>query len=335
MEHQASPDLIFDTLTAYQKSAALKAAIDLDLFTALNDGPLRAEALAKKCNADPRGVRILSDYLVVHGLLLKRNGEYELTPDAKVFLSRKSPAYAGGAAEFLLSDELMGSFKKLSESARKGGTAVSEEGTIAPEHPVWCSFARAMGGLMFGPAQALAEMLKLDPSKPVKILDVAAGHGTWGICMAKRYAQARVVALDWKPVLEIARENATGAGVADRFSTIAGSAFDVDLGSDYDVVLVPNFLHHFSHGECVGFLRKVHQALRPGGRVAIVEFVPNEDRVTPPPAAAFSLVMLATTPRGDAYTFAEFRSMLKEAGFKEPEFQPLPASVNQVVTATK
>jgi len=335
MEHQPSPDLIFDTLTAYQKSAALKAGIDLELFTALDGGPLSAEELATKCKADRRGVRMLSDYLVVHGLLQKANQRYALTPDAQVFLSRKSPAYAGGAAEFLLSDELMASFKQLSESARKGGTAVSAEGTIAPEHPIWISFARAMGGLMFPPAQGVAEVLKLDPARPSKVLDVAAGHGTWGICVAKKYPQAMVVALDWKSVLEIARENATRAGVAERFSTIAGNAFEVDLGNDYDVVLIPNFLHHFSREECVQFLRKVHKALRTGGRVAIVEFIPNDDRVTPPPAAAFALVMLATTPRGDAYTFAEFSSMLKEAGFQKAESHSLPASVNQLVLATK
>ena len=188
---------------------------------------------------------------------------------------------------------------------------------------------------MFPPAQGVAEVLKLDPARPSKVLDVAAGHGTWGICVAKKYPQAMVVALDWKSVLEIARENATRAGVAERFSTIAGNAFEVDLGNDYDVVLIPNFLHHFSREECVQFLRKVHNALRTGGRVAIVEFIPNDDRVTPPPAAAFALVMLATTPRGDAYTFAEFSSMLKEAGFQKAESHSLPASVNQLVLATK
>jgi hypothetical protein len=69
--------------------------------------------------------------------------------------------------------------------------------------------------------------------------------------------------------------------------------------------------------------------------VAIVEFVPNPDRVTPPQAAGFSLVMLATTPEGDAYTFAEYAAMLAEAGFQEPKAHPLPASMNQALIATK
>jgi ubiquinone/menaquinone biosynthesis C-methylase UbiE len=335
MEHEPSPDLFFDTLTAYQKSAALKAALDLDIFTTLNDAPSTAPELAIKCNADPKGVRILCDYMTIYGFLRKTNDRYSLTPDSEIFLSRKSPAYAGGAAAFLLSDELTAAFKKLTDSVRKGGTAVSAEGTIAPEHPIWLSFARAMGGLMFPSAQGLAALLALDPARPAQVLDVAAGHGIWGIAVAQKYPQARVVALDWKPVLEIARENAAKFGVAERFSTLPGNAFEVALGTDYDVVLVPNFLHHFSTAECIQFLHKVHQALRPGGRVAIAEFVPNEDRVSPPPAAAFSLVMLATTPRGDAYTFQEFASMLKEAGFQKPTSHSLPASVSQVVLASK
>jgi hypothetical protein len=62
-------------------------------------------------------------------------------------------------------------------------------------------------------------------------------------------------------------------------------------------------------------MRKVHAALKPGGRAAIAELVPNPDRVSPPTAAAFSMTMLATTPAGDAYTFAEFEGISKSAGF--------------------
>ena len=110
---------------------------------------------------------------------------------------------------------------------------------------------------------------------------------------------------------------------------------DVDLGTDYDVVLVPNFLHHFNASDCVWFLKRAHAALRPGGRVAIVEFVSNPGRVTPPQAAGFSLIMLATTPEGDAYTFEEYSSMLAEAGFQRPTAHQLPASVNQAILAVR
>jgi ubiquinone/menaquinone biosynthesis C-methylase UbiE len=332
---QPSPDLFFDTLTAYQKNAALKAAIDLNLFTALADAPATAAQVAKDCNASERGVRILLDYLTVLGFLQKSGDKYNLTFDSAVFLSRKSPGYAGGVVDFLLSEHLTSAFKGLTDAVRKGGTAESARGSTAPEHPMWMTFAQSMGGLMGRAAGALAELLPLDANRATKVLDVSASHGAWGIAFAKKNPKAHLVALDWAPVLQVTTKSAQAAGIAERFSTIAGSAFEVDLGTDYDVVLIPNFLHHFNAADCVRFLKRCHAALRHGGRVAIVEFVPNPDRVTPPQAAGFSLVMLATTPEGDAYTFDEYAGMLAEAGFQKPTPHSLPASMNQAIISVK
>ncbi|HHY84818.1 MAG TPA: methyltransferase domain-containing protein [Verrucomicrobia bacterium] len=332
---QPSPDRFFQIATAYQDTAALRAAIELDVFTALADGPLTADEIARHCNAAPRGLRILCDYMTVLGFITKSDSRYALTQDSAVFLNRKSPAYAGGAMEFLLADHLEGAFRRLTESVRKGGTADPHRGSIAPEHPMWLTFARAMGGIMVRAADGLAELLALDPARPAKVLDVSASHGNWGIAVAKRYPKAQLIALDWAPVLELTRENARAAGIADRFQTLPGNAFEVDWGTDYEAILAPNFLHHFSAADCVRFMKKAHATLRPGGRLAIVEFVPNPDRVTPPAAAGFSLVMLATTPEGDAYTFDEYSGMLAQAGFPPPQAHTLPASINTVLLAKK
>ena len=116
---------------------------------------------------------------------------------------------------------------------------------------------------------------------------------------------AEIVAVDWAGVLTVATANAKRAGVQDRYRTKPGDAFTVDYGDGYDIVLLTNFLHHFDLPTCTGLLRKVAAALKPGGRAVILEFVPNPDRVSPPMAAGFSLMMLATTPAGDAYTLAE------------------------------
>ena len=334
-QSQPSPDLFFDTVTAYQKTAALKAAVDLSLFTVIADGALTAAEVAGRCHAAVRSTRILCDYMTVLGFLKKSADRYTLTPDSAVFLNRQSPAYAGGVVDFLLSDHLTSAFDRLTESVRKGGTAEPQQGSITPEHPMWMAFAESMGGLMMRAAEGLAELLPLEQNRPAKVLDVAASHGMWGIAFAKKNPKTQLVALDWPGVLQITTKNARAAGIIDRFSTLAGSAFEVELGRDYDAVLVPNFLHHFNNAECVRFLKRCHTALRPAGRVAIVEFVPNPDRVTPPQAAGFSLVMLATTPEGDAYTFDEYAAMLAEAGFENPTAHSLPASVNQALIAAR
>jgi len=330
-----SLQLFFETINAYQKTGALKAAIDLDLFAAIGQAPATASEIAARCQCPERGIRILSDSLTIFGFLVKEDGRYSLTPDTAAFLDRNSRTYIGASAEFFLSPGIVDGFSELASTIRKGSVHQSELGTIEPNHPVWIKFARAMGPMMIPAARGAAELVTLDPSRDSKVLDIAASHAAYGIAMAQKSPRAHLVALDWEAVLTVAAENARAAGLGDRFSTIVGDAFTVDLGSGYDVILVPNFLHHFNQADCVRFLRRVQAALLPGGQVVIVEFVPNEDRVTPPPAASFSLIMLGTTPEGDAYTFAEYQFMLAEAGFREAALHPLPPTAESAVIAAK
>jgi hypothetical protein len=325
-----SPILFFDTLNAYQRSAALKAAIELGLFTALAEGDGTAAGTAKRIGAAERGVRILADFLTIIGFLTKQGSRYALTADT-AFLDRRSPMYVGGAVEFLLSPHTMEGFAHLTDAVRKGGTATDAGGTIAPEHPVWVQFARAMAPLMMPTAQQLAAIGDPKADGAIRVLDIAAGHGVYGLTFAQRNPKARVTGLDWPNVLEVAKENARKFGVADRYETIAGSAFDVPLGGPYDLVLVPNFLHHFDAAACTMFLKKVRGALAPGGRALTVEFVPNEDRVSPPGSATFAIIMLAHTPGGDAYTFKELEAMLKTAGFAKNEMRDLAGLPSRVV----
>src|SRR5438477_85342 len=212
------PAEIFAAFTAFHRTGALKAAIELDLFSAIAAGAATADDLARRCGASLRGVRILADVLA------------------------------------------------------------------------------------------------------------AAGHGMFGITLAQANPRAEIVALDWANVLTVAEENARAAGVQDRFRTIKGNAFEVDLGAGYDLVLLPNFLHHFDVAMCEAFLRRVRAALVPGGRAVTVEFIPDESRVTPTVAASFALVMLVGTPAGDAYTFAELERMFRNAGFEGSELRELPPS---------
>ncbi|HVS57469.1 MAG TPA: methyltransferase, partial [Casimicrobiaceae bacterium] len=169
------------------------------------------------------------------------------------------------------------------------------------------------------------------PSPPRKVLDVAAGHGVFGIAIGKAVPGARIVALDWRPVLEVALENARLAGLETRYDTIAGSAFGVEWGSDYDLVLIPNFLHHFDREGCVSILGRARRALAPGGAALVVEMVPNDDQVSPPFSAAFAFVMLATTPKGDAWTARELQEMGRSAGFGDSVVQPLPPSPQTMI----
>jgi len=329
----ASPDpgLILDALCAFQFTEALKGAIELDLFTHISAGAVTASAIAERINGSERGIRILCDYLTVRGFLSKEGDRYSCSPTAAVFLDKHKPSYIGSMANFLANDRLMSSFRNLGGSARKGGTVATS--TVSPNDPVWVEFARSMAPFIGMIAGVVAPVVAT-PGRTQKVLDVAAGHGLFGLRVAQANPAAEVYGTDWAAVLTVAVENATALGVADRYHTIPGSAFDVEVGTGYDLVLVPNFLHHFDKPTNVSLLTKLRRAMTPGGTIAVVEFVPNEDRVSPPIAAAFSLQMLGGTEHGEAYTFSDLDGMLADAGFSNRRAQPLVPTPQTLVTAT-
>ena len=272
------PAVIFEMLQAHQRTSALKAAIDLDVFRAVGEGPGDVASIAKHCKASERGIRILCDFLVVCGVLSKEDFHYRHTPTSAAFLDPRSPACMASIAQFLGNQAMHEPFNQLAEIVRTGRTSMPGDGSVEPENP-----------------------------------------------------QARVTGLDWAPVLRVALENARKAGVHDRYNMLPGSAFEVEFGGPYDAVLLTNFLHHFDKPTNVTLLKKVRAALKPGGRAATLEFVPNEDRVSPPMPAAFSLQMLTSTPAGDAYTLSELTAMYNDAGFSGITAHPIPMSPHTVV----
>jgi SAM-dependent methyltransferase len=319
-------------LTGFQGPAMLKAGIDLGLFTEIATGATTPSALAAACSASVHGIEALCDSLTVLGLLTKSGGAYGLGVDAAAFLDKRSPAYMGGMAGFLMAPEMIANWSDVAAVVRRGGP----EGlaNIAAEAPIWVEFAKGMGAFAGFTAKMMADII-VKGGAPKKVLDIAAGHGIFGIEVAKAAPGAEIVAQDWGFVLDVARQNAEAAGVADRWSVLPGSAFDVPLGTGYDVVLMTNFLHHFDYDTCVQVLKKCADALGPGGRIVTLEFVPNEDGISPPLAAMFSMVMLTSTPKGKAFRFSELDPMHRDAGFTDCELIELPPTPQRLVVARK
>ena len=196
--------------------------------------------------------------------------------DVRGVLSQRSPMYMGSTARFLLLPGIKANFDDSTGAVQRGGVAPAGN-TVSTENPIWVEFARAMVPMMAPAAHGIADALGIASAGPTRVLDIAASHGVFGITLALRNPKVEVTAVDWAPVLEVARENAAAQGVGDRIHLKPGDAFEVDFGTGYDVALVTNFLHHFDHATCTSFLAKVRRALKPGGRVDLLEMVPNPD----------------------------------------------------------
>jgi 2-polyprenyl-3-methyl-5-hydroxy-6-metoxy-1,4-benzoquinol methylase len=331
LHQQATPERFFNAVNAYELTEAMKTAIELEIFTAIAEGNTTSATIAKRCEAAERGVRILCDFLTIHSFLTKDGTHYGLAQDSALFLNRNSPAYVGTIIGFLLTPRMRECHARLTEAVRRGGTALAE-GMLEPENPDWVTYAHTMMPLVHKPSEILAAELRKG-GEVKKVLDIATSHGIFGISVAKQNPAAHIYAADWESVLEVAKKNARAMGLADRYHILPGSAFETDFGDGYDLALIANFLHGFDTPTCTTFMRKVHAALAPGGRAAVVEFVPNPDRVSPPTVAAFSLMMLAATPSGDAYTFAELESISKDAGFTRVELASPEIGRNRLVIA--
>jgi hypothetical protein len=321
---------VFETAMAYQKTAALIAAVKLDLFTIIGEGNASLDDLEARVGASRRGLRILCDFLTVIGLLEKKGSRYSLPYVSRTFLDGSSPFAMGSIVDFTAAPEMVELlFRDPASYVKNGGS--SGMANVSPDHPVWVRYAKAMVPFAAPNARRLAAFASTLNHPVYTVLDIAAGHGLYGVEMAKAFPEALVTAIDWAPVLEVARANAAANGVAERFRMIEGSALEKDWGNDYDLILLPNFLHHFDFDTCTALLRKVRASLGPGGRALGVEFVPNEDRVSPSMPATFAFWMLATTPGGDAYTESDIDQMARKAGFRGARTRQLAPAPDSLI----
>jgi len=302
-----NPAWLIEEFRAFERSLALRTALEMDLFTRIGGGDNTVRALSTACGASQRGVRALCDYLAIHGHLVKRGARYRLPLHTRLYLTTTSPAFLGSAARFLADDATVAAFCRLRKTVERGSASNAKSD--------WVEYARSMAPLAQPVAEFAASAIKLRADGPVLVLDIAAGHGLYGIAIAARNPRADIFALDSGAVLRIAARNAREFGVGRRFHAIAGDGLRNDLGGPYDLILAANFAHHLDRGANIRLFRKCRRALRRSGQMAVIDFLPNPDRVSPAIDASFALTLLATSAQGTVYTFQEYSEMLRAAGF--------------------
>jgi 2-polyprenyl-3-methyl-5-hydroxy-6-metoxy-1,4-benzoquinol methylase len=311
--NKISDNLVYETCLSYQKTAALQAAVKLDIFTKIGNQSLSADQISSSTGSSLRGIRILCDFLCIIGFLEKHSNLYTLSVESKRFLDRGSPYFLADITDFFAAPEIVSLIMDDPKSyVIKGGS--SGLASVSPDNPIWLKFAQAMVPFSSITAKRTASYITKKSMQPRKVLDVGAGHGLFGIEVANVVSNASITAIDWANVLEVAKRNAELAGLSDRYKVINGNVFEMDWGNGYDLVLISNILHHFEREKCILLFGKARSSLSSDGCVLVIDIMPNPDRISPPEQAAFAFLMLATTPQGDAYTCAEYEKMAKTAG---------------------
>jgi ubiquinone/menaquinone biosynthesis C-methylase UbiE len=307
-----TPERIMQFAWGYVPPLVLEAAIKNRVFDALDAGPKTIGEVQAATGASERGLAAIMNALVGLDFLAKDDqGRYSLAPESAAFLVSTKPAYQGGLISHC-SQHLIPKWLRLNDIVRTGKPveAVNQETTGAE---FFQKFVTDLFPMNYAAAQTLAKHLAL--SGPAQVLDLAAGSGVWGIALAQSAENVRVTAVDWPDVISITRKTAARFGLADRFSFIEGDLETADFGSNYTVATLGHILHSEGEDRIRALLRKTFQALKPGGTIAIAEFLVNPDRRGPVNGLFFAVNMLVNTDRGTTYSFEEIGQWLKEAGF--------------------
>ena len=301
------PDLL-QALRGFQESRALLTALELDVLPACAGGA-GAEEVAAAVGADPRATGMLLNALAALGVLAKEDGRFRCT-EAGAALGRQREGLMHMA-------HLWQTWSGLTACVRPGHSERSGPSGPQVEHFIAAMHARAR--------MIAGDAVRLVGHQGVRrLLDVGGGPATFAIAFALAEPGLRAEVLDLGPVLPIAAGHIRAAGLEGRVTVRAGDLRKGSLGEGYDLVLVSAICHMLDEDGNHDLLARCAQALAPGGRVAVREFILDPDRAGPPTAALFALNMLVGTAAGNTYTEAEYRSWMEQAGL-QAIIRPEPA----------
>lgn len=312
-----NPEPLLQLSFSFAPSSILSAALELGVFTHIAAGSRTVAEISQAAKASGRGTRMLLDALVALQLLGKAGERYELTPLAAEFLVRGGQHYVGEMMESKMLSEAWG---HLAEVVRTGKPVREVEAKDVAED-FFPMLVRGLHVFNTGPARRAAEVLGAGTThRGLRVVDVACGSGIWGIAIAEADKEARVTAQDFPALFETTRHYLDRHGVADRYDFLPGDLKEVDFGEGrYDLALLGNIVHSEGEESSRDLFRRLHRALRPGGRVVVIDMVPNDERTGPPFPLFFALNMLVNTQVGDTYTLAEYTAWLNDAGFNRVE----------------
>jgi ubiquinone/menaquinone biosynthesis C-methylase UbiE len=320
----STPERILKMMWAFAPPLLIDAAVENRLFDALDANPLAPEQLAAATGASERGTVALADALVGLELLRKdEQGRYQLTPESAAFLVHGKPAFQGRIFQHTKSHIIPG-WLQLSEAVKSGRPAApvneQEQGAAFFEQ-----FVEALFPMAYPAATALAAHLKVAETKEqITVLDIAAGSGVWGIALAQASPLVQVTVVDWERVLSTTKRMVARFNLQDRFRFVPGDVLQADFGRNYAVATLGHILHSEGVERSRALLRRVCDALRPGGTIAIAEFLVNADRTGPAQGLIFGVNMLVHTEQGGTYSFEEISDWLREAGFKDMNLLDAP-----------
>jgi len=312
------PDDLNERIRGFQESRAVLTALELDLFTAVGDGASALEVGAR-LRTDPRATEMLLNALASLHLLLKQDGVFHNSPAAARYFTAGSRDNARPA--LLHTAHLWHRWSTLTDSVR-AGTAVARD-EIAGRAQDWTeAFIAAMHRNASERAPLVVRAVGAENVR--HMLDVGGGSGAYSIAFAQANSALRAEILDLAAVEPIARRHIQEAGVAERVEVRAGDLRSGRLGEGYDLVFVSAICHMLDPGENLDLLRRCREALAPGGRVVIQDFILEPDKTAPRFAALFALNMLVGTRGGSSYSEAEYAAWIGESGFQNIRHARLP-----------
>jgi SAM-dependent methyltransferase len=307
----------------YATELITAAVAHLDLFSRLAERPMTRDGLAAALGLAARPAAVLFTALRAMQLLgVDASGRLEPTPAAREHLVRGGPFYLGDyiglAAEtpgVTAMVERLRSDRPAGYRADEGVAYIYREGTeSAMEHE---ASARRLTLALAGRARCVAPVLaaRLPLPDAARLLDVGGGTGIYSVELLRANPRLRAVVWDRAEVLKVAREAAAGSGVEDRLEFVAGDMFTDAVPPGCDAVLLSNVLHDWAEPECRALVRRCADALPPGGRLIIHDVFLNDAHDGPLPVALYSAALFSVT-EGRAYSAAEYRAFLCEAGLR-------------------